>query len=103
MLCSLKVRRGEPTSGDAPCRLQVTAKHAVGGAGGVLSDEETYPAPADLFRALGSLGAPQEVTSAAISALQDENSGNRWLPIATDLQIPFDTLTNNGFHLEQRD
>ena len=101
MLCALKVRRIPEAEGDdLPFRLLITSKHAVGGAGGVISDEARYPAPDSLLAALRSLQVPAEALATAGEALETDDAEHRWLPVASGVQIPFEALTAAGFDLE---
>ncbi|WP_419805367.1 hypothetical protein [Terriglobus sp.] len=103
MLCALKIQSFETAGGELSYGLQITAKHAVGGAGGLLADEDTYATPADLIHALQRIGVSDKIIANAMAALQDESIRDRWVPIGTEEQIPFDTLTAHGFYMEERD
>ena len=102
MLCTLKVRLTSLPGVGPSYGLQITAKHAVGGAGGSLSDEESYPALPDLLHALESLGASEEALSDVADALGQEGVSDRWLTVGTEVQIPFDTLVAEDFYMEER-
>ena len=102
MLCALKIRSFEIASDELSYRLQITAKQAVGGAGGLLADEASYSTPTDLIHALQSLGTPEQTIANARAAFE-ERMLDRWLPIGTELQLPFDTLIANGFYMEERE
>ena len=102
MVCTLKVRRALAVSEDEmPYRLSITSQHAVGGAGGRLSDEVSYRHLPDLMRAISDLQLPGELLAAASHTTTElEHAEDRWLTVATDVQIPFQVLTAAGFDLE---
>ena len=101
MLCTLKVRRSPAVDEeDLPYQLKIQSKQAMGGAGGLISDEVRYPTLPSLLLALHELHIPAGLleSSEALSALED--AVDRWIPIATGVQITFGALAAAGFDLD---
>ena len=83
MVCNLKVRRSQAAEEEAsPYRLQISAKHAVGGAGGLISDELRYASLPDLFKALDDLRLPGDLLLTAQLTEDLWKAEDRWLLIA---------------------
>ena len=103
MLCNLAVRRASESDEDFPLSLKISGKHALGNAGGSLSDEARYPTPQSLLSALSELHVPPEVLSRADSAIQSDEAVRLWQDVGTDVPIDFPLLCGNGFCLESQE
>lgn len=101
MLCTLKVRRSQQADEDErPYCLQITSKHAVGGAGGRISDELSFSTLPELLQVLSDLQLPGDSLHTGHATVELERAQDRWLPVATGVQIAFETLTAAGFDLD---
>ncbi|MGI4853546.1 MAG: hypothetical protein ACRYF4_05785 [Janthinobacterium lividum] len=100
MICTLKVRQSFGAAEDVtPYWPKIVSKHAVGGAGGLLSDEVGYPTLPELLQAMHTLELPSEIL--ALTATTLETTREHWLPVGTALQISFETLSAAGFSLSE--
>ncbi len=103
MLCVLKVRRApESEENVEPYQLKITSKQAVGGAGGLLETDMGYAHLPALIQTLDDLGVSAETLRDTHAAIELTSADGHWVRIGSNVQIPFEILSQVGFYLEEQ-
>ena len=98
MLCNLAVR--QTREDDAVVYLlRFTGKAALGPSGTGGRDAKEYPTPDALLTDLQELGVGPDVLAETVRALEHPKAAARFIDIAEDVQIPFETLQRADIHL----
>jgi hypothetical protein len=100
MICALSLRRRNEADGTPEYILRVVGKPALGPSGSGGQDEHSFPTQEALLQAMTSLELSPELIAKADDLLQEEAHAQRFVPIATEVQIPFDVLERCDFYLE---
>lgn len=100
MLCHVAVRRNvQVDAQDCPFVLRIMSKHTLGRAGGSSSDERGFPDAPALLDQLQTLQVPADVLSRASACMQADAQTERFVTIASSVQIAFPLLEEQGFDL----
>jgi hypothetical protein len=98
MLCNLALRSMRNDDG-LSFALRIVGRTAQGPSGTGGKDTKEYPTAEALLRDLERLGASTEVLTKANLALEDPRSAKRFVDIAENVQIPFETLERVEIYL----
>ena len=100
MICALSLRQMEDPDGTHVYVLRITGKAALGPSGTGGQDERRFPTQSALLEAMADMELAPSVLAKAAELMQEDALKHRFVPVVTEVQIPFDVLERCDFYLE---